>query len=58
LNNFIILRYSYLEKAVARLDGIKTGSLKPQLCHGVKASAAGDAIQVELNAVAYGVFKL
>ena len=46
------------EPSRIRINGIKSDNLAPQICHGAKACVEGDDIQINLDGVSYGVFKL
>ena len=55
---FLVVLNPSAEPINIRLNIIKPGNLTPLICHGVKARINGDDIQVNLDGVAYGVFKL
>jgi maltose alpha-D-glucosyltransferase/alpha-amylase len=41
-----------------RINGIKSDNLAPQIYHGAKACVEGDDIQIVLDGVSYGVFRI
>jgi maltose alpha-D-glucosyltransferase/alpha-amylase len=55
---FLIVLNPSTEPSQICLYGIQPDILTPQICHGVKARVEGDDIQISLNGVSYGVFKL
>jgi len=55
---FLIVLNPSAELSQIRINGIKSGNLTSQICHGVKACVEGDDIQINLDGVSYGIFKL
>jgi maltose alpha-D-glucosyltransferase/alpha-amylase len=55
---FLIAINPSAEPCQARIDGIKSSHLTSQICHGAKAYVEGDDIQINLDGVSYGVFRL
>jgi maltose alpha-D-glucosyltransferase/alpha-amylase len=55
---FLIVLNPSAGPSQVRLNGIKPDNLIPQISHGAKARVEGDDIQVNLDAVSYGIFKL
>jgi maltose alpha-D-glucosyltransferase/alpha-amylase len=55
---FLIVLNPSAEPSLVRINGIKTDNLTSQICHGAKACVAGDDIQIKLDGVSYGIFKL
>jgi maltose alpha-D-glucosyltransferase/alpha-amylase len=55
---FLIVLNPSAERFVVQINGIKPVNLTSQICHGVKAYVKGDDIQISLDGVSYGIFKL
>jgi maltose alpha-D-glucosyltransferase/alpha-amylase len=55
---FLIVLNPSAEPSLVRIDGIRTYNLESQICHGTQACVEGDNIQVRLDGISYGVFKL
>jgi len=55
---FLIVLNPSADPSQVRISGIKSDNLAPQICHGAKAWVEGDDIQINLDGVSYGIFKL
>ncbi len=55
---FLIVLNPSAELSYIRINGIKPDNLAPQICHGTQAHTEGDDIQIKLEGVSYGIFKL
>ena len=55
---FLIVLNPSAEPSSVRINGIKSGNLSPQICHGAQVCVEGDDIQIKLAGVSYGVFEL
>ncbi len=55
---FLIVLNPSAEPSQVRINGIKSDNLAPQIYHGVRAYVEGDDIQVKMDGVSYGIFKL
>ncbi len=55
---FLIVLNPSAEPSQVWIKRIKPDNLTPQICHGVKAIVVRDDIQVKMDGVSYGVFKL
>jgi maltose alpha-D-glucosyltransferase/alpha-amylase len=57
-DRFLIVLNPAAEPSQVRITGIKPDNLASLISHGVKACVEGNDIQVNLDGVAYGIFKL
>jgi maltose alpha-D-glucosyltransferase/alpha-amylase len=55
---FLIVLNPSAEPSLVRINGIKPDNLASQICHGARAYADGDDIQIKLDGVSYGIFKI
>jgi maltose alpha-D-glucosyltransferase/alpha-amylase len=55
---FLIALNPSADPSRVRINGIKPDNLASQICHGAKACVEGDDIQINLDGVSYGIFKL
>jgi maltose alpha-D-glucosyltransferase/alpha-amylase len=55
---FLIVLNPSIVPSQDRIVGIKPERLTPQICQGVKASIAGNDVEIKMGGVSYGVFKL
>jgi maltose alpha-D-glucosyltransferase/alpha-amylase len=55
---FLIMLNPSAEPSQVRINRIKPDNLASQICHGVRAYVDGDDIQIKLDEVSYGIFKL
>lgn len=55
---FLIVLNPSADPSLVRINGIKPDNLVSQICHGARAFVEGDDIQIKLNGVSYGIFKL
>jgi glycosidase len=55
---FLVVLNPSAEPSRVRVNGIKPDNLASQICHGTKARAEGEDIQIKLAGVSYGVFRL
>ncbi|MBN1161854.1 MAG: hypothetical protein JXA17_07905 [Dehalococcoidales bacterium] len=55
---FLIALNPSADPSQVRIKGIKTDKLAPQISHGARAYAEGDDIQIDMDGVSYGIFKL
>jgi maltose alpha-D-glucosyltransferase/alpha-amylase len=55
---FLIVLNPSANPSQVRINGIKSDNLAPKICHGAKARIAGDNIQIYVDGVSYGIFKL
>jgi maltose alpha-D-glucosyltransferase/alpha-amylase len=55
---FLIVLNPSAQPSITRIKGIETDNLISQICHGTQACIEGDDIQIKLEGVSYGIFKL
>jgi glycosidase len=55
---FLIVLNPSAEPSQVRINGIKPDNLASHIFHGTQACVEGDDIQIKLDGVAYGIFKL
>jgi maltose alpha-D-glucosyltransferase/alpha-amylase len=46
------------EPSLVRVNGMKPDKLAPQICHGTQAYVEGDDIEVKMDGISYGIYKL
>jgi maltose alpha-D-glucosyltransferase/alpha-amylase len=55
---FLIVLNPSADPSLARINGIKPDNLASQICHGAKACVERDDIQIKLDGVSYGIFRI
>jgi maltose alpha-D-glucosyltransferase/alpha-amylase len=55
---FLIVLNPSAEPSLFRINGIKPHNLTSQICHGARAFIEGNDIQIRLDGISYGIFKL